>query len=286
MKKIGFIDFYIDEWHANNYPAWIRERAAASGLDWDVAYAWAETDKPGGIDTDSWCAAHQVERVASIEELVEKSDAIIVLSPDHPEHHERLAQLPLQSGKPVYMDKTFSPDLATGIRLFKQAHASATPLFSSSALRFAKEWAELPDEVNQETIAHLAVSGPGQYANYAVHQFEMIVTLMGAGAQRIKSLSTEHARQLIVEYGDGRQASMLQMEHAPFQAVVQLKQADGAFVPACSDIFVRLIDAVLDFFETGKPPVPQEETLAIMALIDAGAEALRNRDAWIQVKQA
>ena len=25
MKKIGFIDFYLDEWHANNYPAWIRE---------------------------------------------------------------------------------------------------------------------------------------------------------------------------------------------------------------------------------------------------------------------
>ncbi|MCF6175148.1 MAG: hypothetical protein L3J71_05240 [Victivallaceae bacterium] len=25
MKKIGFIDYHIDEWHANNYPKWIRE---------------------------------------------------------------------------------------------------------------------------------------------------------------------------------------------------------------------------------------------------------------------
>ena len=29
MKTIGFIDYYLDEWHANNYPAWIRARRAA-----------------------------------------------------------------------------------------------------------------------------------------------------------------------------------------------------------------------------------------------------------------
>ena len=23
--KIGFIDYYLDEWHANKYPAWIKE---------------------------------------------------------------------------------------------------------------------------------------------------------------------------------------------------------------------------------------------------------------------
>ena len=25
MKKIGFIDYYLDEWHANNYPRMIAE---------------------------------------------------------------------------------------------------------------------------------------------------------------------------------------------------------------------------------------------------------------------
>lgn len=25
MKKIGFIDYYLSEWHANNYPIWIKE---------------------------------------------------------------------------------------------------------------------------------------------------------------------------------------------------------------------------------------------------------------------
>ena len=30
MKKIGFIDFFLDEWHANNYPKWIRQASAAA----------------------------------------------------------------------------------------------------------------------------------------------------------------------------------------------------------------------------------------------------------------
>ena len=25
MKKIGFIDYYLDEWHANNYPQFIKD---------------------------------------------------------------------------------------------------------------------------------------------------------------------------------------------------------------------------------------------------------------------
>ncbi|MEK3888785.1 hypothetical protein [Bacillus sp. FSL K6-3431] len=115
MKRIGFIDYYLDEWHANNYPAWIKENAKAAQRNYDVVYAWAEVDQPNpnSLDTASWCSQNQVQALSSIEQLVEKSDCIMVLSPDHPEHHERLARLPLMSGKPVYIDKTFSPDLAS-----------------------------------------------------------------------------------------------------------------------------------------------------------------------------
>lgn len=285
MKKIGFIDYYLDEWHANNYPAWIRERSKQLGLDWDVAYAWAEIDKSDGMTTDQWCEAQSVQRIATIEELIELSDAIVILSPDHPEHHERLARLPLQSGKPVYMDKTFAPDLATAQRIFKHAEAGSTPLFSTSALRYALEIQEHAAKLDAESIDYLAVSGPGKYSNYAVHQFEMIVTLMGTGAKRLKSLSTEHGRQIIVEFSGGRQASYLQLKSAPFQSIIQLKDGEGSFIPQCSDMFMQLMDAILRFFEDGKPPVQPAETLAVIALIEAGQTALAHRDEWIEVAQ-
>ena len=37
MKKVGFVDYYISEWHANNYPGWFREMNAAAGTDYELA---------------------------------------------------------------------------------------------------------------------------------------------------------------------------------------------------------------------------------------------------------
>ena len=42
MKKIGFVDYYISEWHANNYPEWIKRANEKLGTDYLVSYAWAE----------------------------------------------------------------------------------------------------------------------------------------------------------------------------------------------------------------------------------------------------
>ena len=42
MKTIGFVDYYISEWHANNYPQWIKDVCAESGRNFEVKYVWAE----------------------------------------------------------------------------------------------------------------------------------------------------------------------------------------------------------------------------------------------------
>ena len=57
MKKIGFIDYYISEWHANSYPKWINESNQALGTDYKVAYAWAELEKSplDNVTTQEWC---------------------------------------------------------------------------------------------------------------------------------------------------------------------------------------------------------------------------------------
>ena len=100
--KIGFIDYYLDEWHANNYPAWIDQ---ASDGEMQVAYAFGMIDSPlpGGRTTAQWCQDMGIERVDSIERLIELSDALVVLSPDNCEMHEALCQLPLRSKKPTYV---------------------------------------------------------------------------------------------------------------------------------------------------------------------------------------
>lgn len=146
MKTIGFIDYYLDEWHANNYPQLIKE---ASGGELEVTCAYAMKDSPlkGGMTTDEWCEKYQIKRCGTIEEVIEKCDCLLVLSPDNCEMHEELCKLPLCSGKLTYVDKTFAPDKETAERIFAVAQEHSTPCYSTSALRFASEYKETANHV-------------------------------------------------------------------------------------------------------------------------------------------
>ncbi|MDD4421666.1 MAG: TIM barrel protein, partial [Eubacteriales bacterium] len=192
VKKIGFIDYYLDEWHANNYPKFIKD---ATDGEFEVAYAYAEIDKPAGLTTDQWCEKFGVKRLNSIQEVVDKSDCLIVLSPDNPEHHWDLCQIPLRSGKRVYVDKTFSLSKDIAEKLVAIAEESGTPFFSTSALRFATEL----DGVDRENIVFINSRGPGNFDTYAIHQIEPIVILMGSNAKRIMSIGSGKYESMVIE---------------------------------------------------------------------------------------
>ena len=131
MKKIGFVDFYISEWHANNYPAWIKQANEELGYDFEVAYAWAEQDVSpvDNVTTKEWCEKFGVTACATIAELCEKSDNILILAPANPETHLKYAKLALPYGKTTYIDKTFAPDLATAKEIFSIAKKYNTKIF-------------------------------------------------------------------------------------------------------------------------------------------------------------
>ena len=117
MFKIGFIDYFLDEWHANQYPGWIEK---ATQGEMKVTHAYGMIDSPrGGLTTDQWCEKNNVQRCDTLAELCEKSDYILVLAPSNPETHLRYASEVLKYGKRTYIDKTFAPDLATAEKIFE-----------------------------------------------------------------------------------------------------------------------------------------------------------------------
>lgn len=283
MKKIGFIDYYIDEWHANNYPRWFREQTKKLGLAWEVSYVWAECNKEGGLTTEQWSEKYGVTQLATVEELVAASDAIVVLSPDHPEQHERLAELALKSGKPVYIDKTFAPNVASAEAMFNLAAANHTPLFSSSALRFGDELQSYLSSEDSTSIDAVLMNGPGLFANYAVHQFEVIVSLLGTDIKRLRGTSTQAIRQFEIEYHSNQRALFYQTEEAPFQALITNNASATVRIPEFSNMFPNLIAQILLFFEFKQVPVQPVETIAIMKLIEAGKLAFEQQDIWINI---
>ncbi|TMV50159.1 hypothetical protein FE783_11385 [Paenibacillus mesophilus] len=279
MKTIGFIDYFLDEWHAEKYPGWIE---SATGGKMKVAYAYGMTDKPGGLTNAEWCEKKGIELLPTIEDVIRKSDYLIVLSPDYPEYHEELSRLPLQSGKPTYIDKTFAPDRKTALLLFEWAEKYGTPMYSSSALRFASEYTEL-DKAGIETICS---TGPGKFANYSIHQIEPIVALMGSDVKRVMFTGTEKSPALLIGFADGRQATVNHFGNGtPFGMIVDYASGNAKSIKIQSDFFNLFIQNLVVFFETGKVVVDPADTVAIITIIEYGLKAAKTPYQWLELPE-
>lgn len=278
MKKIGFIDYYLDEFHANNYVGWVDEMSKG---ELQTAYAWAKIDSPkGGMTTEQWCGKYGVQRLGSIGEVVEKSDCLIVLSPDNPEMHEELCQLPLRSGKRVYVDKTFADDRATAMRIFDIAEKSNTPCFSSSALRFAEEYRS----IEKSGIQNIASWGPGPLDVYSIHQIEPIVSLMGPDVKCVQYIGTKEWPVLLLSFTDGRRACMSHHGwECPFTMSVDYVDGASKVAAVHSDYFLAFVKQMADFFLNGDVSVSHEETIAVISIREAALKAALRPGEWIEV---
>ncbi|NLB38026.1 MAG: Gfo/Idh/MocA family oxidoreductase [Clostridiales bacterium] len=277
MFTIGFIDYFLDEWHANNYPDWIRE---ASGGAMAVTHAFGLIDSPlGGLTSAQWCEKYGIKHAATIEEVLAACDGLIVLSPDNPEMHLELCEKPLKSGKPVYVDKTFAPDLKTARAIFDIANAHGTPMYSTSALRYAEEY----QGIDVNAISSLRTLGPGSFTNYIVHQLEPLCMLIKAKPVKAMCLTHDNCVTMAAVFADGRHAVLSNVPSAPGFGMDVFMKDSTRHITVASDFFKAFIRELVAFFKDPVPAVDQEETLRVMALRDAGIRALEKPGQWVDV---
>ncbi len=278
MKKIGFVDFYISEWHANNYPAWIKSACGDLGLDYQVAYAWAEEyiSPVDGKNTDEWCREFGATKCDTLEELCEKSAVILVLSPSNPEKHLGYAQTVLKYGKRTYIDKTFAPNLDHAKQIFDIAKEYKTPFFSTSALRCATELDAL-DNVNEVIV----YGSGGSVDEYIIHQIEMVVKKLGVGATAVTCKKVGKEYCFFVDYNDERSALMNYGAY-PFYAFLR-NDEKCVKNTVNSDFFKLLIKDIINFYETGKLSFAPEQTLEAIAIRDAVLKSVQSEGEKVKV---
>lgn len=277
MKKVGFIDYYLNEGHANYYPARIKR---ISGGKYEVAYCYGKIDSPKGKTNKEWSELNGIELLATEEEVIEKSDVIIVLSPDNAEMHEELCQKALASGKRVFVDKTFAPDKATAKRIFEIAEKSGTPCYSSSALRYAKEYRAL----EKEGIKSIYSDGPGGLETYSIHQIEPIAYIMGTAVKNVTFNGDNEHPKFTMEFEGDRFAEInLKSPIGTFRMNIRYMDGTTKDVEVDVDYWDYYTEEMIDFFETGEIKVSHEETLAIMGIREAVVKAYQTPNVKVPV---
>lgn len=279
MFKLGFIDYYLDEWHANNYPKFIND---CVGDKIKVAYAYGQIASPkSGKTSEEWCSEHGVEVCSTIEEVIAKCDGLAVLSPDNAEKKEELARLALMSGKPVFIDKTFTSDYESGKRMFDLAAQYNTPVYTTSALRYAPDYAE----IDGDDVTSINCIGPNDFDIYSIHMLEPLMAIMRTDAEKVMYTCSENYYCLNISFTAGRTGSIsgYMNKRFPYMIAVAGKNECKA-VNAVRPFWPGFTEALCDFYFTKEIKVDHRESLAIMAIRSAGLEAMKTPGEWVKVE--
>lgn len=279
MRKIGFVDYYLNEWHADHYPQWIKEINEENGTDLEFAYAWAEIDHPnGGMTTDEWCKAFGAARCATIEELCKKCDAIVILAPDNCEKHLEYAKIVLPYGKPTCIDKTFAASYDEAKEIFAIAAQYNTPFFSTSSLRYATELAAF------RGAKDLIVTGTGVSASeYLVHICEMLISVL---KQEIVATKIEQqGTQLIcrAKLDNGGYATLIQAYGMPYTVTATNDEGEPLFAEVQSDFFRGLMKDMMRFFTERTVSFDTAQTLKLMRLREGLIRGLDCEGEWVKL---
>lgn len=266
MKKIGIIDYFIDEWHSNVYTELFEKANEELGLDYQISYGYAEIDKEGRLTTDEWCKKKNITRCHSIEELCELSDNILILAPANPERHLKYAQMALPYGKATYIDKTFAPDLKTAKEIFDIAQKYGTKIFTSSALRYAEEIAEYSN------VKNVIITGNGRsLEEYIIHQIEMAVKMTnGQKAESVHVFNQQNQATIVIRFGNASATLNYSTSKCGFSVDVETEseRCDYKKIEKGTE-FYFLLRSILSFFDSNIEPVSKDETLAVLSIRDA-----------------
>lgn len=264
--KIVLFDYYLDEWHANNYQRFF------DLLDRDIRItgAYALADAPDGLSNRAWAERHGVKLFSDSAEAGKDCDGIMVLSPDNPEQHMRLCAEAFACGRPVYIDKPFSLSRAEAEEIFRMADKAGIVCFSTSALRFARE---MQGYAPAGRVKRIVSHGMGKIDLYSVHQLENIVRLFDCRALRVRMTGSGRYE---VEFETG--TASLDFNAEDFSLSVETEKERKDF-PVLSGYFEVLSGAVAEFFRTQKPPVDRVQTIRIAAVTEAILRCRKEGDA-------
>ena len=255
-----------------------------------AAYKGGSADIPSSMEhLDSYSKTLQekygVKFYDSIEDMCKNVDVVLLESVDGRPHLEQVKPV-LRARKPVFIDKPMAASLPDVIEIFWLAKEAQVPVFSSSSLRFAKD----TQAVHNGSIGRVIYAetyGPCEREPhhpdlfwYGVHGVESLFTIMGTGCQTVQRQTTPAGKIEVVGTWSGGRKGVFR-EDKSFHGLAKGEKGEA---PAGSfDGYQPLVVAFMKFFQTGVAPVQPEETIEIIAFMEAADASKKQGAALVKI---
>jgi hypothetical protein len=252
-----------------DYIPGFRVVAAYKGGSPDLKDSFTRVDKFAEEIRTKW----NVEIVPDIATLCQKVDGVLLESVDGRTHLKQAREV-IAARKPLFIDKPFASTLEDAREIARLAKEAGVPWFSTSSLRYG----EVTTSMKFPDTTGVMTWGPGPLEEhhyldlswYAIHAIEMLYALLGPGCEEVTRISTAGADLIVGRWKGGKIGSVRALRpYGGYGAVVFRPKDVVQSDPKAKAGYVPMLKEIAKFFQTGVPPVSNEETLELFAFMDA-----------------
>jgi predicted dehydrogenase len=226
---------------------------------------------------------------ASIAELVQNVDAVLILSVDGRPHLAQARQV-FPSKKPVFIDKPLAGSLRDALAIAQLGKTTGTRWFTSSSLR----WNTLAvlKGANTGELRGASTFGPCELEPhhpdlfwYGVHAVESLYSVMGRGCVSVVRTHGPAADVVTGVWSDGRVGTMRGTRDGKYAFGVTVFGKTGIVTQEVKTGYRGLVEDIVSFFHGGEPPVTNEESLELFAFMEAADESKRRDGAPVKLAE-
>ena len=220
-----------------------------------------------------------IEICASIEDTAEGMDAFMLESVDGRQHLEQFKIL-AQYGKPVFIDKPFACCLEDAKAIVKLGREKNVPIMTASAIRYAKGIDVLHDGSDIKTCEAFGpmalLDDYRDYFWYGIHSAETLYSFMGTGCKQVQTTSTDLIDVIVGTWDDGRIGTLRgnRVGANGFGCMLTIEgETKFALVSPEIPYYALMLKKIIPFFQTGVSDIPIEESLEIIAFLEAASQS-------------
>ncbi|SOC40965.1 Gfo/Idh/MocA family oxidoreductase [Ureibacillus acetophenoni] len=218
--------------------------------------------------------SYLIPEYKSIQELNARVDAWWIMTVDGRNHLDWFVKI-VSFQKPIFIDKPMTIGLDNFDLIVKQSEKYQTPIFSSSSLRFSEILKEIGNDfdfVYAYGPLPLQEKMPGYYW-YGIHSLEWLDTLFNCELIHLKRKCFKHYEIVELQFEDGRRAIFrgeydwtdqfggIVHYHGKSPKILDFSKMEKSY-------YVSLLDEVIQFYKSKKPPFLINQTRRIFTWIE------------------
>jgi hypothetical protein len=272
---------------AKNHVAGARVVAAVKASSPDIESSHKRVEGYAKELSEKW----GVKFYDTIEAMCAEVDAVLIESVDGRPHLAQ-ARPVIAAKKPIFIDKPLAANLRDALEIARLAKEAGVPVWTGSSYRWYASMVELKAAKVGDVRAAISY-GPAHLDEhhvdltwYGIHPTEALYTVLGQGCESVIRLKTNDTDVVAGQWSGGRTGTLvgLRTKTLPYKVTV-FGSTGFAEQKSPQHDYAPLVAEIVKFIQTGKAPVPMEETLEMFAFMEAADESAKRGGAPVKLSE-